>query len=85
MSSGNGSTPELKTGVVKWFNELRGYGFITVGEGNEAYEVFVHYEVLPEAPEGKRRNLYEGEIVEFEEGKRPSGMYAVRVYRAIRE
>lgn len=85
MSSGNGSTPAIVTGVVKWFNQERGFGFITVGEGEDSYEVFVHYEHLPEVPEGQRRNLYEGEKVEFEEGTRSSGKYAKRVIRATRE
>jgi len=49
------------TGTVKWFNRLKGYGFIQPQEGER--EVFVHYSAI----EGEGyRNLYEGERVEFD-------------------
>ena len=58
-----------QTGTVKWFNRLKGYGFIQPLEGER--EVFVHYSAI----EGDGyRNLYEGERVEFElidKGKGP--------------
>lgn len=51
-----------KNGKVKWFNRIKGYGFIEPTEGGQ--EVFVHYSAIN--AEGYR-NLYEGDRVEYEE------------------
>ena len=51
-----------KNGRVKWFNRIKGYGFIEPSEGGQ--EVFVHYSAIN--AEGYR-NLYEGDRVEYEE------------------
>ena len=48
-------------GIVKWFNRLRGYGFIEDETDNE--EVFVHYSAID--GDGYR-NLYEGDTVAFD-------------------
>ncbi len=58
-----------KTGVVKWFSRLKGYGFISPDDGEK--EVFVHYSAIQ--GEGYR-NLYEGDRVEYDlvdQGKGP--------------
>jgi CspA family cold shock protein len=47
-------------GTVKWFNNARGYGFITRGEGSD--DIFVHYRNI--RGEGYR-SLSEGQQVEF--------------------
>lgn len=52
---------ERASGTVKWFNNARGYGFITRGE--ESDDVFVHYRNI--RGEGYR-SLSEGQSVEFE-------------------
>ncbi|TQV81354.1 cold shock domain-containing protein [Exilibacterium tricleocarpae] len=49
-----------ESGTVKWFNNARGYGFITRGEGSD--DVFVHYRNI--RGEGYR-SLNEGQAVEF--------------------
>lgn len=51
---------ERYSGTVKWFNNARGYGFITRGEGSD--DVFVHYRSI--RGEGFR-SLAEGQEVEF--------------------
>jgi len=51
---------ERLSGTVKWFNNARGYGFITCGEGSE--DIFVHYRSI--RGEGYR-SLAEGQSVEF--------------------
>jgi CspA family cold shock protein len=50
----------MSTGSVKWFNEKKGYGFISTDEGEDA---FVHYS---EIQGNGFRTLYEGQRVEFE-------------------
>jgi cold shock protein len=50
------------TGIVKWFNDAKGYGFISNEAGGE--DVFVHYSALPES--GGYRSLSEGQRVQFD-------------------
>lgn len=49
-------------GTVKWFNAIKGYGFLSTEDGQD---VFVHFTALEENGD-ERRNLYEGESVQFE-------------------
>ncbi|TKC10725.1 cold shock domain-containing protein [Pedobacter polaris] len=53
------------TGTVKWFNDAKGFGFITPEEGGK--DIFCHHSAL-----GGTRSLQEGQQVEFEvkEGKK---------------
>lgn len=64
------------SGVVKWFNADKGYGFITPEDGPD---VFVHYSAIQ--GEGFR-NLEEGEQVEFEITEGEKGKQASNVTRA---
>jgi len=63
------------TGKVKWFNEVKGYGFIERESGSD---IFVHYSEIDE--EGYR-TLSEGEMVEFDVTESPNGPQAVKVVR----
>lgn len=63
-------------GTVKWFNEAKGYGFITPdGGGND---VFVHYSAI--ASSGFRL-LTEGDRVEFQTEQGPKGLQAKDVQK----
>ena len=63
-------------GKVKWFNDKKGYGFITCEDGKD---VFVHYTAI----EGKgHKTLKEGEEVEFEVMKNPKGLQAIDVVKS---
>lgn len=65
----------MAVGKVKWFNDEKGWGFITQADGPD---VFVHYSQI--AGEGRRR-LFENELVEFELTEGPKGLQAVNVLR----
>jgi CspA family cold shock protein len=65
----------MQTGTVKWFNDAKGYGFITPSEGPD---LFVHHSAI--VAEGFR-SLSEGDQVQFEVTKGPKGLQAVNVTR----
>lgn len=52
---------EKETGAVKWFNDQKGYGFITRDAGGG--DVFVHYSAI--VGQGGFRTLAEGDRVQF--------------------
>jgi len=60
-------------GTVKWFNEAKGYGFISTDEGND---VFVHFSAI--LGEGFK-TLAEGQRVEFEVVQGEKGPQAANV------
>ena len=66
----------MATGKVKWFNDQKGFGFLTSESG--AKDIFVHHSVI----EGQGfRTLQDGETVEYEAEDGPKGMKAIRVKR----
>jgi CspA family cold shock protein len=65
----------MATGKVKWFNDQKGFGFISSEAGKD---VFVHHTVI----EGTGfRTLEDGESVEYEFEDGPKGMKATKVVR----
>lgn len=67
----------MNTGIVKWFNSEKGYGFITNDNGGE--DVFVHFSAIQ--AEGYK-TLEEGQEVEFEVVQGAKGPQAANVTRA---
>jgi CspA family cold shock protein len=62
-------------GTVKWFNESKGFGFITSEDGSD---VFVHYSSI----QGNGfKSLAEGDAVSFDVEKGPKGPKAVNVVK----
>ncbi len=59
------------TGVVKWFNNAKGYGFVTPDQGEN--DVFVHFSSI--TMEGYK-TLKEGQRVQFEITEGPKGLHA---------
>ena len=64
----------MATGTVKWFNESKGFGFISPSDGSA--DVFVHFSEI--ASDGFR-TLAEGQAVSFEVTKGPKGLQATQV------
>jgi CspA family cold shock protein len=65
----------MSNGSVKWFNDAKGYGFITSDEGSD---VFVHFSAI----QGDGfRSLAEGDSVSFDIEKGPKGLQAVNVVK----
>ena len=63
----------MSLGKVKWFNDAKGYGFITHEDGRD---VFVHYSAI----EGEGfRTLIQGQDVEYEAEDGPKGLHASMV------
>ena len=64
---------ETVKGTVKWFNEAKGYGFLSQADGED---IFVHYTAI----QGNGfRTLKEGQEVEFNVDRGPKGLQASNV------
>ncbi|NIN33936.1 MAG: cold shock domain-containing protein, partial [Gammaproteobacteria bacterium] len=64
----------MATGTVKWFNDSKGYGFITPSDGSA--DVFVHHTSIQ--AEGFK-SLKEGQQVTYETEQGPKGPSAINV------
>ena len=67
----------MATGVVKWFNEEKGYGFIAPDGGGQ--DVFVHHSQIKT---NGYRTLAEGQHVSFSTESTPKGLHAIDVVPA---
>ena len=64
----------MSTGTVKWFNESKGYGFISQDNGGD--DVFVHFNAIQSSG---FKTLSEGQSVTYEVEKGPKGLQASNV------
>jgi CspA family cold shock protein len=63
----------MATGKVKWYNRVKGFGFIA-GEGDK--DVYVHYSILKASG---LKKLKDGDAVEYEAAESEKGMKATSV------
>ena len=67
----------MTSGTVKWFNESKGFGFISPADGSD--DVFVHFSAI----QGSGfKSLLEGQSVTFDIEKGPKGLQAANVNTA---
>lgn len=59
----------MTTGKVKWYDKIKGFGFITTDEGKD---IFVHRNSIENSPKG----LEENQTVEFEVKESEKGVFA---------
>ena len=67
----------MARGTVKWFNDSKGFGFITPDDGSP--DVFVHHSAI--GGEGFK-TLAENDVVEFDTEQGPKGPRATNVVRS---
>lgn len=63
----------MSKGIIKWFNNEKGYGFIN---GNENEDIFVHYTSIKQ---DGYKTLSEGQEVEYKLIKTDKGLQAINV------
>jgi cold shock protein len=84
---GSGKPPEgstyqqegmtMATGTVKWFNDAKGYGFITPDDGSE--DLFAHFSAINMSG---FKTLKEGQKVSFDVVQGPKGKQASNIQKA---
>lgn len=67
----------MATGTVKWFNESKGFGFITSDDGSE--DLFAHFSQITMAG---FKMIKEGQKVAFEVTQGPKGKHASNIQAA---
>jgi CspA family cold shock protein len=66
---------EKQTGTVKWFNDAKGFGFITPTDGGQ--DLFAHFKEIQ--GDTGFKSLAEGQKVEFVPARGPKGMQATQI------
>ncbi len=72
-----GKDVKMALGTVKWFNDSKGFGFITPDEGGD--DLFAHFSAIVD---GGYKSLKEGERVNFDVTDGPKGKQASNIVKA---
>ncbi len=67
----------MATGIVKWFNDAKGYGFITPDDGTE--DLFAHFSAIKQ---NGFKSLHENQRVTFDVAEGPKGKQAANIVPA---
>jgi cold shock protein len=65
----------MTIGTVKWFSNVKGYGFVNTEE-NEELDIFVHFSAIEM---GGYKKLTSGQKIEFDIDEGPKGMQAQHI------
>jgi CspA family cold shock protein len=65
----------MPTGTVKWFSNVKGYGFVNA-DGNDEEDIFVHFSAIE--MDGYKK-LTSGQRIEFEIDEGPKGLQAHKI------
>jgi CspA family cold shock protein len=65
----------MSTGTVKWFNDAKGFGFITPDDGGD--DLFAHFTEIQDS--GSFKSLKETQRVSYEAKRGPKGMQAASI------
>jgi cold shock protein len=76
-SSINNRGEQMATGTVKWFNDAKGYGFITPDDGSE--DLFAHFSAINMSG---FKTLKEGQKVSFDVVQGPKGKQASNIQKS---
>jgi len=68
----------MATGTVKWFNNAKGYGFVTPDQGEQ--DIFIHFSAIE--MDGYK-TLKEGQKVQFELEEGPKGLHASKLHTLL--
>lgn len=68
----------MATGTVKWFNNAKGYGFVTPDQGEQ--DIFIHFSAI--SMDGYK-TLKEGQKVQFELEEGPKGLHAANLQSIV--
>ncbi len=68
-------------GTVKWFDDAKGFGFVT---GEDGQEYFVHWKSIVTSSERERKFLVADENVEFDQLETNKGTQAINVVRLMK-
>ncbi|MCK9507707.1 MAG: cold-shock protein [Pigmentiphaga sp.] len=71
-------TTSKSTGTVKWFNDAKGFGFITPDDGGD--DLFAHFSAIEM---NGFKTLKEGQKVQFEAAQGPKGKQALNISAAV--
>jgi|TARA_Y100000389_G_scaffold197095_1_gene231053 cold shock protein len=77
MSSTTDTVTTGLIGKVKWFNNKAGYGFITLKDGDDTRDIFVHYSAI-KVTNSQYKYLIQGEYIEFDLEKSSDGPHEVK-------
>jgi CspA family cold shock protein len=77
VASSTTGNSDMATGTVKWFNDAKGYGFITPDDGSE--DLFAHFSAIQM---NGFKTLKEGQKVSFEVTQGPKGKQASNIQTA---
>lgn len=67
----------MSTGIVKWFNDSKGFGFIKQDDGGD--DLFAHFSAIQQQGSAEFRTLQENQRVSYDVVRGPKGLQAANI------